>query len=516
MLIGARLGPCVIEALVGRGGMGAVYKARHLALDRVVAVKVLAAAGEASQAATLAEARAAAKLDDPRIVAIHEVGEADGRPYIVMQWIEGESLEARVLRAGPLTPEQALAVMKETLAALAVAHEAGVVHRDIKPGNILLPAKGGVKLADFGLALHVGGGGAEDAAGTALFMAPEQGYGQAADARADLYAVGGTWLYALSGQPPFGRNDGEALLRHRDEAPPDAATLRPGVSRRYAALIARLLSKKPEERPSSAAAALKECSEYGFLLEIAAPLGDGSMRLLAPAPQPASPPRGGRAPAVPNAWSPPGLPPPPPPAPPAARGSRGAFAAILLVFIMAALGGLLLKAGPEDWVACCVALGAAVTALTLGERLQPWRKPAGVAAWSLAVFCAGRYAGLTLSSVEAMALSGLGGACGAAAVYLGLWGQDKDEAMWARLLAPAGTLMLAAAAVTWGAPEPQAWGDALTQRGAASHAAFVASGGPWRWLGIVVLAGALVIAGRLKKNSERGPEPRDRKLNWNR
>ncbi len=262
-LIGSTLGPCRLEALVGRGGMGAVYRARHLALERVVAVKLLAAGGEASRAAALAEARAAAKLDDPRIVAIREVGEAGGRPYIVMQWIEGESLEARVARAGPLTPEQALAVMKETLAALAVAHEAGVVHRDVKPGNILLNRQGGVKLADFGLAVNAGGGDAGDPAGTFLFMAPEQGYGHAADARADLYAVGGTWLYALTGKPPYGLNAAEAVIRHREEAVPDAAALRPGVTRRNASLITRLLAKNPDERPASAVAATTARYEHG-------------------------------------------------------------------------------------------------------------------------------------------------------------------------------------------------------------------------------------------------------------
>jgi hypothetical protein len=500
---------------VARGGMGAVYKARHLALDRFVAVKVLAESGDESHAAALAEARAAAKLDDPRIVAIHEVGEVEGRPYIVMQWIEGESLEARVHRDGPLTPEAAHAVMKETVAALAVAHEAGVVHRDVKPGNILLPAKGGVKLADFGLAVKSGGGDG-DPAGTFLFMAPEQGYGHAADARADLYALGGTWVYALTGKPPFGVNAGEAVIRHRDEAPPDVARLRSGVSRRNADLIKRLLAKNPQERPDSAAAVLKECSAYGFLLETAAPLGEGAVRLLAPAPQPARRVEAPPAAAVAGAFAAPPPPPPPPPAPASARGSRGTFAAILSVFVLAALGNSFMGAGPEDWVAACVASGFAVAALTLGDRLQRWRKPAGAGAWALSVFCAARYAGLSLSSIEAMSLSGLGTACGAAAVYLGLWGQDKEEALWARLLGPAGALMLAAGAVTWGAPESQSWVAAASERGGAFFAAFRASGGHWRWVGIVAVAGTLAVAARLNKGVAPASEPRDRKLNWNR
>lgn len=527
-LVGTTLGHCRIDALVGRGGMGSVYKAHHLQLDRPVAVKLLAAQGEKARAALLAEARAAAKLDDPRIVAIHEVGEDRGRPYFVMQWVDGESLEARVNRAGPLAPEQALSVMKETLAALAVAHEAGLVHRDVKPGNIMLTAKGGVKLADFGLAVQQGGDGGGDTVGTFLFMAPEQGYGQPLDGRADLYALGGTWFYALTGKPPFGLDPAQALLRHRDEAPPDAAAARPGVTRKNAGLIAKLLAKEPGARPASAAAALQECAGYGFLLETSAK-GGSPFDLLAPPPSPAAPPRLAPAPkpAPPAVPAPPArpapaaaaparaaVPPPPPPVPAAPEGSRAMFGLIGGVLLAAALGGSFLKAGREDWVAASFFWSLLPAALTLGERLQRWRKAAGVACWLGSLACAAAYAGGGLSSIESMALAGLGAACGAAAAYLGFWGQDRGEALWARVMAPASGVLLAAAALTWTAPEGPSWGSTLSQRGAAWWGALEASGGVFRWLGACAAAAAAAVALRMK--GSRSPGAAERKLNWNR
>src|SRR3569832_172924 len=126
---GTMLGPCRLEALGGRGGMGRVYRAKHVALDRIVAVKLVDQSGSAAlRAAVLAEARSAAKLAAPRVVAVYEVGEDKGTPYIVLQWVDGEGLDARVKRQGPLPPDEALAVMREPFLALTAAHAAGIVH----------------------------------------------------------------------------------------------------------------------------------------------------------------------------------------------------------------------------------------------------------------------------------------------------------------------------------------------------------------------------------------------------
>ncbi|MCR4296532.1 MAG: serine/threonine protein kinase, partial [Elusimicrobia bacterium] len=275
-LIGKTLGPCRLDELVGLGGMGRVYKARHLALDRVVAVKLVDAAGDlagANRAALreqiLAEARSAAKLEDPRIVAIHEVGEERGIPYIVMQWVDGESLEARVKRLGRLPPGEALEIIRETAAALGAAHKAGLVHRDIKPGNILVDARGAVKLADFGIARPAGAAAVpgETVSGSFHFMAPEQAFGAPPDPRSDLYALGATWYYALTGQPPFPGSPMDALVRHRDEASPEARVLRPEITERAADLLRRLMAKKVEDRPADAFVLLKEMMSAGMLLE---------------------------------------------------------------------------------------------------------------------------------------------------------------------------------------------------------------------------------------------------------
>src|SRR6185312_11437730 len=254
-LIGTMLGPCRLEALVGRGGMGRVYRAKHVALDRIVAVKLVDQSGSAAlRAAVLAEARAAAKLDDPRVVAVYEVGEDKGLPYIVLQWVDGEGLDGRVKRQGALKPEEALAIMKETLQALKAAHAAGLVHCDVKPANILVDRRGAVKLADFGIARPAGSalGAGETVSGSFHFMAPEQALGAPPDPRADLYAAGSTWYFALTGQMLFPGKAMDALMRHREEAPPDVRRLRPEVTEKASALIRRLLAKDPAERPQSA------------------------------------------------------------------------------------------------------------------------------------------------------------------------------------------------------------------------------------------------------------------------
>jgi predicted Ser/Thr protein kinase len=204
----------IIE-LIGQGGMGAVYKARQPALDRVVAVKVLPP--EAGQDPAFAErfsreARALARLNHPNIVAIHNVGKAGDFYYFVMEYVEGANLR-QVLRDGKLRPEQALRIVPQICEALQYAHEEGIVHRDIKPENILLDKKGRVKLADFGLAKLLGREtgnftltGSRQVVGTLYYMAPEQmDRPLEVDHRADIYSLGVVFYEMLTGQLPVGR-----------------------------------------------------------------------------------------------------------------------------------------------------------------------------------------------------------------------------------------------------------------------------------------------------------------------
>ena len=204
----------IIE-LVGKGGMGAVYKARQAALDRLVALKILApgAADDAGFAERFnREARALARLNHPHIVAVHDFGQVGGQPYLVMEFVDGPNLR-QVEQAGRLTAAQALEIVPQICEALQFAHNEGVVHRDIKPENILLDKKGRVKITDFGIAKIVGAHsgkssltGAKDVLGTPHYMAPEQvEHPQAVDHRADIYSLGVVFYELLTGELPLGK-----------------------------------------------------------------------------------------------------------------------------------------------------------------------------------------------------------------------------------------------------------------------------------------------------------------------
>lgn len=534
-LVGAALGPCRLEALIGAGGMGRVYRARHLKLDRTVAVKLVedrsGASGAAATAAVLAEARAAAKLDDPRVVAVYDVGEDQGRAFIVMQWVEGETLEARVRRAGPLAFEEALRVMKETAAALGAAHAAGLVHRDVKPANILIDSKGAVKLTDFGLAGSAGGAAEGVTVGSFHFMAPEQGYGVAPHPSADWYAFGATWFYALAGRPPFKGTGAEAMVRHREEAPPDIRELRPDATVRAAALIARLMSKDPAARPSGAAEVLKELSNPSMTLDTDE---TGSPFRILPPPKPeirpGDPPPSPAgfaapaaavpavpAPARPAAPAPAFVPPPAPPAAPeAVLGSRAAFFGLGGVIALAAVGWPWRSAVAADWVAGAAFLSAFPALLTLGDRKAAWRKAAGPALWAGGAACLLRYAadagGVPLPPLETMIVAALGAGCSLGAVYMGLWGTDTEEVFWARALGPLGGVLLAVAALAWKVPAEGGWTAALGAAASSAWASWWSSGGVWRWGGLAAVTAAGAAARRLKTVSA---VPQDRKLNWN-
>ncbi len=207
-----------IDRELGRGGMGVVYLAKEVDLDRPVAIKLLPpdmAADAGLRARFLQEARTAAKLSHPNIIPIHVVEEVGAFVFFAMAYVDGETLAERVRRRGPLAPSEAARVLREVAWALAHAHAHGVVHRDVKPDNILLEgASGRALVADFGIAAAASGGGPDEIRGTPEFMSPEQALGKAVDARSDLYAFGATAYYALSGTLPFeGKSATEVLAK---------------------------------------------------------------------------------------------------------------------------------------------------------------------------------------------------------------------------------------------------------------------------------------------------------------
>jgi serine/threonine-protein kinase len=246
-----------IDRELGRGGMGVVYLAREVHLDRLVAIKLLPPAlsiRPALRERFLREARMAAKLSHPNIIAIHSVEQTDDFVYYVMAYVDGETLAQRVQSRGPLSASEGVRILRDVAWALGYAHGQGLVHRDVKPDNILLEGGTGRALvADFGIAAAAGDLLGDGVSGTPEFMSPEQALGGHVDARSDLYSLGATAFYALSGRLPFeGATATEVLARQVTEAAPTLASVGSGAPRKLAKLIERCLAKNPDERPASA------------------------------------------------------------------------------------------------------------------------------------------------------------------------------------------------------------------------------------------------------------------------
>ena len=269
----ALAGEYSLERELGRGGMGVVYLAREVQLDRDVAIKVLPAhlANNASaRERFVREARTAAGLSHPNIVPIHRVGEAGGFVFFVMSFVDGETLGERLRSQGALAPVEATRILREVAWALAYAHGRGIVHRDIKPDNILLErATGRALVTDFGIAQReeYAGGDTDPGRimGTAYFMSPEQAASAPVDGRSDLYALGVVGYLAVSGRLPFEATNLPALLvRQASEAAPGVALAAPGIPHALSTAIDSCLARDPNARPldgESLAAALAPASE---------------------------------------------------------------------------------------------------------------------------------------------------------------------------------------------------------------------------------------------------------------
>jgi predicted Ser/Thr protein kinase len=261
--IGMAIGGCRIVELLGRGSMGAVYKAKHVGLNRYVAVKMIPASSEKDTIVRrlLFEARAIAKLEHPSIVQVYDVGCEKGYFFMVMQLLRGQTLEERLAELGIPDPKDALTWVADVARGLEAAHGAGVIHRDLKPSNIIVSEDGRARLTDFGLARM--GGSSDDLSdrvvGTPAYMAPEQWGRGPADARSDLYSLGVVLYLLVTGKKPF---DGKSLqeikeqhLSGRARAP---RTLNPEVSEGVQAMLGKMMARSPERRYPTMTAFLED------------------------------------------------------------------------------------------------------------------------------------------------------------------------------------------------------------------------------------------------------------------
>jgi type II secretory pathway predicted ATPase ExeA len=309
-LAGLKLGNYRLERVLGRGRMGVVYLAKDEALLRPTAIKILSwkeaeAQGHDPVKWFLAEARLVARVNHPRVVQIYGAARQDDHCYIAMEYVVGESAEAMV-QHGPVPPEVATDVVLQAAAALHAAHRSGVIHRDVKPGNLLVGPGGVTKLGDFGMALgsaEVSPATARVRVGTPYYTAPEIWKGATATPESDVYSLGATYFHLLTGRPPFPGADVAAVEQgHLRAPPPDPRRFVPSLPASCAALVARALAKDPKDRQPSALVLEWEARRVLQDLAAGAPARAAGEGAVAPA---AAPPDDRRA--------------PPPPAPAALR-----------------------------------------------------------------------------------------------------------------------------------------------------------------------------------------------------
>ncbi len=310
-MIGRKISHYKVLEKVGEGGMGVVYKAEDTRLGRTVALKFLAAhllKDAESRKRFDREAKAVAALNHPNICTIHEIDEAEGRTFLALEFIEGESLQARIER-GPLPLEDALDLARQAADGLEAAHEKGVVHRDIKPGNLLITPKGQLKILDFGLALLTEGSKLtqlDTTLGTIAYMSPEQTMAADTDSRTDIWALGVVLYEMVSGRLPFrGDYDRAVMYSITSEEPEPLTALRTGVPMELEWLINKCLAKQPDGRYQNAAdlivdlTALRKKMESGkstIVRPVAASTPVGTGNPAGPTLEPTNQPAGAQAP----------------------------------------------------------------------------------------------------------------------------------------------------------------------------------------------------------------------------
>lgn len=267
-LIGSEFVGYRIDELIGRGGMGVVYRAYDLRLKRTVALKLMApelALDQRFRERFSREVELAMVVEHPNVVPIHDAGDIDGRLYLAMRLIEGTDLRALLRREGPLAPARALAICSQVANALDAAHANGLVHRDVKPSNVLLDASGHVYLADFGLTRRLdehGSVGESGSVGTPAYLAPEQIEGGSIDGRTDVYSLGCLFYECLTGEVPFARGSQLAMAwAHLEEEPPSTSARRPELPEAIDAVIRKAMAKRPDERYSTCATLITAAEE---------------------------------------------------------------------------------------------------------------------------------------------------------------------------------------------------------------------------------------------------------------
>ena len=253
--VGTRVGGYELEDLLGQGGMGVVYRARHLHLDRLAALKLLnpELAGDAAfRERFLRESRTAATLHHPNIVTVYDAGDADGLLYIAMQLVEGSDLAELLDRTGALEPQRAITIAAQIADALDAAHAKGLVHRDVKPANVLIDDRR-CYLTDFGLTRSVSSRTAltvhGEFVGTIDYVPPEQIEGRVVDGRADVYALGCLLYHMLAGAVPYARDSKISVMyAHMQESPPPVSAERSDLPASLDDVLARAMAKRPDDR----------------------------------------------------------------------------------------------------------------------------------------------------------------------------------------------------------------------------------------------------------------------------